>query len=544
MRKFVTFYNDLLFVSKVTDTKNKKIRILFSVFASNFLVLLDLLIIIIFSFILDTTSKKIGFVNDVVLFFSDNKILLPLVVILRFVFVYLDRMNLEVLKLNIQVNLRNYFIKEVFDKGNYSVSDAFFYINTLSVHVSTFYGSLAAVISFFAQIVVFIMYLLYSNTEVISVFGFGILILYFPTRYFIKMLRKYSHLSYESLQEINKNVEKVLDNLYLIKILNKIKFEINEYIKTQNKFFNSQVMNLRFGTLNSILPNLITLLILSIIIAFFDVSNFLTIEFIGVLLRLFQTLGNFNRSISITTNSHVHLEMLHNIDKNKGMSNVQNFKTNFDKNEIEGKKYAIKFKSVGFQYFNSQENIFSNLNLEIEKNSHVVITGQNGSGKSTLLGLLSGVFYPTEGKVECYSKKIAYVGAKPMILNSSLRDNLIYGCEEKVEDLILEDYLKKFKVFNNSSNNNLLFEVSNKSLSSGQMQKISFIRALIMNPDTLILDESTANLDLESKELIFNILKNLNLTIVNSTHNIESLITYDKHYGIVKTEKGSDLILY
>jgi len=544
MRKFVTFYNDLLFVSKVTDTKNKKIRILFSVFASNFVVLLDLLIIIIFSFILDTTSKKIGFVNDVLLFFSDNKILLPLVVILRFVFVYLDRMNLEVLKLNIQVNLRNYFIKEVFDKGNYSVSDAFFYINTLSVHVSTFYGSLAAVISFFAQIVVFIMYLLYSNTEVISVFGFGILILYFPTRYFIKMLRKYSHLSYESLQEINKNVEKVLDNLYLIKILNKIKFEINEYIKTQNKFFNSQVMNLKFGTLNSILPNLITLLILSIIIAFFDVSNFLTIEFIGVLLRLFQTLGNFNRSISITTNSHVHLEMLHNIDKNKGMSNVQNFKTNFDKNEIEGKKYAIKFKSVGFQYFNSQENIFSNLNLEIEKNSHVVITGQNGSGKSTLLGLLSGVFYPTEGKVECYSKKIAYVGAKPMILNSSLRDNLIYGCEEKVEDLILEDYLKKFKVFNNSSNTNLLFEVSNKSLSSGQMQKISFIRALIMNPDTLILDESTANLDLESKELIFNILKNLNLTIVNSTHNIESLATYDKHYGIVKTEKGSDLILY
>jgi len=544
MRKFVTFYNDLLFVSKVTDTKNKKIRILFSVFASNFVVLLDLLIIIIFSFILDTTSKKIGFVNDVLLFFSDNKILLPLVVILRFVFVYLDRMNLEVLKLNIQVNLRNYFIKEVFDKGNYSVSDAFFYINTLSVHVSTFYGSLAAVISFFAQIVVFIMYLLYSNTEVISVFGFGILILYFPTRYFIKMLRKYSHLSYESLQEINKNVEKVLDNLYLIKILNKIKFEINEYTKTQNKFFNSQVMNLRFGTLNSILPNLITLLILSIIIAFFDVSNFLTIEFIRVLSRRLNCLRKSKSSISITTNSHVHLEMLHNIDKNKGMSNVQNFKTNFDKNEIEGKKYAIKFKSVGFQYFNSQENIFSNLNLEIEKNSHVVITGQNGSGKSTLLGLLSGVFYPTEGKVECYSKKIAYVGAKPMILNSSLRDNLIYGCEEKVEDLILEDYLKKFKVFNNSSNNNLLFEVSNKSLSSGQMQKISFIRALIMNPDTLILDESTANLDLESKELIFNILKNLNLTIVNSTHNIESLITYDKHYGIVKTEKGSDLILY
>lgn len=543
MRKISTFYKDLIFVSKVTDTNNKKIRILFSVFASNLVVLLDLLIIIIFAYLLEDTDDKTGFINQLLVFFLDNKILIPILVILRFVFVYLDRMNLEILKLNIQINLRNYFINEVFDKGNYSVSDAFFYVNTLTIHVSTFYGSLAAVISFFAQIIVFLFYLIFSNTEVIGVFGVGLIILYFPTRYFIKMLRKYSHLSYESLQEINKNVEKVLDNLYLIKILDKIKFEIDKYNITQNKFFNSQVMNLRFGTINSILPNFVTLFILALLLAFFDFTDLLTIEFIGVLLRLFQTLGNFNRSISITTNSHVHLEKLHKIDKNKGSSNKQNFKNQFSTDELKNSKLAMKLNSVGFRYFNSKEDIFQDINLEIQKNKHTIITGQNGSGKSTLLGLLSGVFYPTEGKVECYSNKIAYIGAKPLIFNATLKENLIYGSDKTVEDSILQDYIEKFQVFNNKSGITLSSEVSNKTLSSGQMQKVSFIRALVMKPEILLLDESTANLDQKSKELIFKILSELDLTIINSTHNISSFIKHDAHYEIINTVNGRKIIL-
>ena len=539
----MNFYKDLIFVSRVTNTKNKKIRILFSVIASNLVVLFDLLIIIIFSYILEETANKTGLVNQLLELFSENKILLPVIVILRFVFVYVDRMNLEVLKLNVQENLRTYFIKEVFDKGNYSVSDAFFYVNTLSVHVSTFYGSLASVISFLAQIIVFVLYLVFSNTDVVGVFGLGVIILYFPTRYFVKMLRKYSHLSYEGLQEINKNVEKVLDNLYLIKILEKINYEIDKYNETQKKFFNSQVMNLRFGTINSILPNFITIFILSALLTFFNFEDILTIEFIGVLLRLFQTLGNFNRSISITTNSHVHLERLHQIDKNKGSSNKGNFLSGFTKEEIEKSNVAVEFDSVSFQYFNSDEYIFKNLNLKIKKNQHTVITGQNGSGKSTLLGLLSGVFYPNNGRVKCYSEKIAYIGAKPMIFSGTLKENLIYGSDEIIDEQLLNFHIEKFKVFNSDSGVDLNSNISNKTLSSGQMQKISFIRALLIKPDILLLDESTANLDIESKELIFNILDELNLTIINSTHNLSGFINFDEHIEIVNTQEGRVLIL-
>ncbi len=541
MKKIINFYKDLIFVSRVTNTSNKKIRILFSVVASNLVVLLDLLIIIIFSFFIEQTINQNLLIKQITDYSFENKWLLPVIVFLRFFFQYIDRMNLEILKLNVQENLRTYFITEVFDKGNYSVADAFFYVNTLSIHVSTFYGSLAAVFSFIAQIVVFSAYLIFTNTSVIGVFGLGALILYFPTKYFIRKLRKYSHLSYESLQDINKNVEKVLDNLYLIKILKKIEYEINQYNLTQKQFFNSQVMNLRYGTINSILPNFITIFLLSAIMIFFDFNSILTLEFIGVLLRLFQTLSNFNRSLSITTNSHVHLERLHKIDKNKGLSNKQNFVLDFSSEEGQKTDLAVELRSVSFRYFNSETEIFKNLNLKIKKNTHTVITGQNGSGKSTLLGLLSGVFYPTNGKVNSYSKEIAYIGAKPMIFHGTLKDNLLYGVNNSIEEEELLQNLQKFEVFSDDTMMTLDTKISNKTLSSGQMQKISFIRALLINPDLLLLDESTANLDIKSKELIYKILSELNLTIINSTHNLSGFIDYDQHYEVIITQNGRKL---
>ena len=129
-----------------------------------------------------------------------------------------------------------------------------------------------------------------------------------------------------------------------------------------------------------------------------------------------------------------------------------------------------------------------------------------------------------------------------MIFNGTLKENLIYGSDKDLDDSLLNDYINKFKVFNIDSEINLTSNISNKTLSSGQMQKISFIRALLIKPDILLLDESTSNLDIESKELIFSILNELDLTIINSTHNLSSFIDYDEHFEIVNSENGRVLI--
>ena len=61
------------------------------------------------------------------------------------------------------------------------------------------------------------------------------------------------------------------------------------------------------------------------------------------------------------------------------------------------------------------------------KRKHTVITGPNGSGKSTLLGIISQIFYPKMGDEEAYTDRIGYVGVTPLIIDGSLRENLLYG---------------------------------------------------------------------------------------------------------------------
>ena len=75
--------------------------------------------------------------------------------------------------------------------------------------------------------------------------------------------------------------------------------------------------------------------------------------------------------------------------------------------------------------------------------------------------------------------------------------------------------------------------VSNRSLSSGQMQKISFIRAFLNKSEILLLDEAFSNIDQTSKETISEILRNENLTIINSTHKSTDFKNITKHIEIV-----------
>ena len=517
--KIKTFYIDLVNVSKLTRTKNKKIIIFLLSLILNLQILFDILIILYFSRFF---SQEIGFNNQFLNSVLNKNYLLPFFITFRYLFTYLDVYITSKLRFTIEKNLKEHLMKEVFDKGNYLISDAYFYVHTISEQVGGFYSTLATFIGSLVQIVFFSMYLLLTNFTIFLTFVVGFIIVSIPGYFLTKFGRKHAHIAYIKADELSSNLEKVLDNSYLIKILKLVKKEIDQYSINLNKFYKSRLNEINSGTLNHIMPVTLTLLVLSIFLVFFQGMKFITFDFIGVLIRLFQALGLLNKNVHVLSAYHVYLEKLYQIEQNRGDKNINNFVISDDENDE-----IIKFQNVSFKYFDSNKYIFEDLNLNFDKNKHTVITGPNGSGKSTLIGLLSGILYPEKGIVITSQCKFGYVGAKPMILNATLRENLLYGNIKNINDEKLMKIIKKFNLFDEEEKYNLDEVISNKNLSSGQMQKISFSRVLLNDVNVLILDESTANLDQETKTQIYEIISQLDITIINSTHSIDELLDFD-----------------
>ena len=530
MNKFKKIFIDILFVSKLTNVNKKKIRILFTIITSNLVVAVDLGIIVFFATLF---TGKINYQNKFIVstlnFLLENKIFLLIIVIFRFLLIILERFNIYYLQIQVERNLKYHVMNEIYNRGNYSIADTYFYVNTLTAHLGFFYGAITSSSNSFLQIIGYLIFLIFSNSDVMLYFIFGIIIIYFPTKYLILKAREYMDKQFNYSKTLSYNIQRIVENIFLIKILKTWKNESVYYAQNLDQNKKSQALNNLYGTINALIPNTLTLLIIVILSNIFDITEILTLEFIAVILRLFQSIGGLTNSINMAVNSHVHIEKLSEFEiNNKSKIPLNYFIKTMD-------AYAVEIQNIDFKYINSSENIFENLSIKVEKNKHTILTGPNGSGKSTILGIISGIYQPNNGKVVIGSEKLGYIGVTPLIIEGSLKENLLYGNNLNISDDKIFDLINLFQVFSGTESIDLNKSINNKTLSSGQMQKISFIRALLNEVDILLLDESTSNLDVNTKKLIFDILKKEKITIINSTHSKEDF-EYDHEISITYNE--------
>ena len=511
-------YEDVIYVSKITKTKNKKIRILLTVALGNLIAGVDIAIIILFSSIITGDVQEDNILFSFVNLFLESKFLIPVLVVIRFILVYVNSINMKLLEIEINRNLKVRLLEEVFTKSNYSISDAYFYINELTGHITFFYQHLTGFLASFIQIIVYGYYLTVSDASTLVYFLGGMLILYYPLRAIIKKSRKLTDTVYWISLNISEEIAKIVENMYLIKILKKDTEEIDNFHRALKERDDYGIRKVIWDSASGYLPTFLTMFVLGILVSFSNIVKNLTFDFIGVTLRLFQQLGTVSGAVNNLLNSQIHIKHFTNIDRNRiGMS-----KEHYKIDNSTTPTLSVSLNNLTFQYFNSDTPIFKNISITFPLNEHTLITGPNGSGKSTLLGLISGVLIPNEGNINISSEKLGYIGAIPFIFKDTMRNNLMYGNDLSIDDEELIKKMRDFDIFKEEQNYDLNKMVSNKSLSSGQMQKVAFIRALMSNPDILLLDESTANLDDDSRDLIFSILEKKNMTIINSTHDPSS----------------------
>jgi peptide/nickel transport system ATP-binding protein len=152
---------------------------------------------------------------------------------------------------------------------------------------------------------------------------------------------------------------------------------------------------------------------------------------------------------------------------------------------------VLKIDNLSFGYHNKKL-IYKNFNLELKCGELVSIVGSSGSGKSTLFELISGNLKPQNGEIK--KKKISSIYQDPY---SSFHPS--FKIIEQIKDVVDID-LKSFdknldeKINSLSLNKEFLYKKPHE-LSGGQLQRCSILRALLMQPDLLLVDEATSALD-------------------------------------------------
>ncbi|GLB51063.1 putative ABC transporter ATP-binding protein YknV [Neptunitalea chrysea] len=219
-------------------------------------------------------------------------------------------------------------------------------------------------------------------------------------------------------------------------------------------------------------------------------------------------------------------------------------------NTPQHKNAVLSFEKVHFSYPEGKE-VLHDINFNLEKGKTYALVGPTGGGKTTTASLIARLFDPTSGTIYLNGKnlksyttkerthKIGFILQEPFLFSGTVKDNILYGnssyentSDEELIKLLhnsgLEELLSLF-------NKGLQTEVEDdSSISLGQKQVIAFMRAVLRNPNLLILDEATANIDTVTEQLLDKILKKLpkETTLIIIAHRLNTIESADEIFFI------------
>ncbi len=219
------------------------------------------------------------------------------------------------------------------------------------------------------------------------------------------------------------------------------------------------------------------------------------------------------------------------------IENMENAKNK----KIKGK---VEFKNVEFSYIENQ-NVLKDINFLIKPNQKIAIVGETGSGKTTIINLLARYYDTTKGEILIDDIPIKELNLSSLrnqinvmlqdnyVFSRSIKENIAYG-KKNVTQSEIEKICKNLQIHNwiKSLKNgyDTVLHSNGKEISTGQRQLICFARAIIANPQILILDEATSNVDLKTEKLVQEGLETLleNRTSIVIAHRLSTITDCDQ----------------
>lgn len=384
---------------------------------------------------------------------------------------------------------------------------------------------------------------------------------------FVRKVRKLGWDISRATANYNYTLMEILGGIRLIKVRSTEDIEKSRFSDQASDLFNYQYTINR--TRQLIIP-LAEILIFSLIAGCFVIFlNMTTINitqafpFVATyLIVLIKMLGHLN---ALNGNRSVAMSQLAAVGTYEKMYDKRGKKTIEDgTRRIDTFSKSIEFKDVNFAYVAGRY-VLKNINLVIPKGKIAALVGASGAGKSTLANLIPRFYDINSGRISVddidlkdmaisfWRRKIGFVSQDVYVFNMDVKGNISYGHPTVTNERIIEaakaakahDFIMELP----DKYDTILGERGVK-LSGGQKQRLSIARAIIHNPEILILDEATSSLDTETERLITEAIDKLTKgrTVIAIAHRLSTILHADNivvidEGKIVETGNHRDLLV-
>lgn len=283
------------------------------------------------------------------------------------------------------------------------------------------------------------------------------------------------------------------------------------------------------------------------------------IAFVNYMTQISLTLVVFANLVVIFTKAFASGERVYEILEINSSITDKNIKISPVSNALK-----VEFKNVSFSYKGSNKNSLSNANIKVNTGETIGIIGGTGSGKSTLINLIPRFYEATEGEVlidgvnvkdynlNSLRDKIGIVPQKAALFSGTLRENMTLGNKNASDEEIKKAFdiaqASEFVSYLSKGLDTVILQ-GGKNLSGGQKQRLTIARALVKNPEILILDDSASALDFATdaklRKAIKEETKNMTVFIISqratSIKNADKIIVLDNG-NIVGIGSHSELL--
>lgn len=410
--------------------------------------------------------------------------------------------------------------------------------------------------------IVFVLVMMFQVDVHLSYISLAILpLMVLITRFFQKRLKKAFTDERAWTSNQNSFVQERLSGMSLIQVFNRQKAEFKKFDDINITLKSALLRTVFIFSLFFPVVELISSLFIGFILFY---GGFITItpgaviafiQFISMLIRpLRQIADRFNNIQRGIVGAE---RVLGVMDEDFALPN----KGEIVKNHFDGK---IEFRNVHFSYDENQE-VLKGISFTVNPGETVAIVGATGAGKSTIISLITRLYDINSGKIlldnielkeyELYNLRshIGVVLQDVFLFHGSIFENLSFGDDsvtlEKIKsvakDIEVDDFIESLP-----GGYEYVVRERGSSISLGQRQLLSFLRAYLSDPKILILDEATSSIDIESEKLIQKATEKItkNRTSIIIAHRLSTIVNADKiivmeHGKIVEEGKHDELLL-